>query len=362
VTFVGRSLALALDEATVSARVKDKKSDARALLGAARWLAAHRRADEAVAVYARAARADKGGKAGVAPVAEWEAFSLEHGRSFRKKVAEDAAAFVEKWPAAPNAAEAALFAIRSGQMAPARAKKLWAILLQRTWNQPGALNSLAYSALAAGDHDAALLAAQRAVELSPKDAAVYDTLAEVHHYRGDKDKAVAASDQGIALAQDASFASALKVNRDRFAGGGGAGKAPGPDVEAEKTRAEAEVEEFVRGGAAEDIAVEDDAPPSPEEAAKIEAEQQMRVLQRGATDAFKTASSKCAAQANGLNEAWVRVELTPRGGKPVKVLVIEPGVSAGLKKCLTDSLAQTSFPAAPKAANGRFTGAVKFPR
>jgi thiol-disulfide isomerase/thioredoxin len=359
VSFVDKAVALSLDEATIRARLADKKSDARALLGAARWMAAHGRLDEASAAYARAVRGDKGGKAGIAPVAEWEAFSLDHTRSYRKKVAEDAAGFAERWPTAEAASDAALVALRAGSLSPARAKKLWAIVLKKSWDSAGDLNGLAYSALALGDYDAALQAAERAVALTPKEASVYDTLAEVHHYRGEKDKALAASDQGIALA-DGSMKVALGENRARFAGEGGGAKLPGPDVENEKTRGAKELADFLADDGAGGGAGADDAAPSAAEQAKLESDNAMRAQQRKVNDALRAAGAACGAQAGALPEAWVRIELAPAGGKPVRVLVLEPGVSAGLKKCLVDSLAAATFPVAPAAANGRATGAVKF--
>jgi thiol-disulfide isomerase/thioredoxin len=357
VSFVDRAVALSLDEATIRARLADKKSDARALLGAARWLAAHQRLDEASATYARAVRGDRGGKLGIAPTAEWEAFAIEHSRAYLKRVAEDAAAFAERWPASAQASDAALVAIRSGQLPAARARKLWAIVLKQSWDAAPALNGLAYTALAVGDNDAALQAAERAVALTPKDASVYDTLAEVHHYRGEKDQALAASDQSIALA-DPNMAAALKPNHDRFAQGGGA-KLPGPDVEAEKARGAKELADFVHDDGTPEGAGEGDATPSAAEQAKIESEQAMRAQQRKVNDALRGAGGKCSAQAGSLAEAWVRIEFAPAGGKPAKVLVLEPGVSAGLRKCLLDSLGQAVFPVAPAAANGRATGAVK---
>jgi tetratricopeptide (TPR) repeat protein len=320
-------------------------------------LAAHQRLDEASATYARAVRGDKGGKLGIAPTAEWEAFAIEHSRGYLKRVAEDAAAFAERWPTSAQASDAALVAIRSGQLASARVRKLWAIVLKKSWDSAPALNGLAYTALASGDNDAALQAAERAVALTPKEASVYDTLAEVHHYRGEKAKALAASDQSIALA-DPAMAAALKPNHDRFAGEGGGVKLPGPDVDAEKTRGAKELAGFVHDDGTPEGAG-DEAMPSPAEQAKIESEQAMRAQQRKVNDALRAAGGKCSAQAGQLTEAWVRIEFAPAGGKPAKILVLEPGVSAPLKKCLVDSLAQATFPVAPAAANGRATGAVK---
>jgi len=85
----------------------------------------------------------------------------------------------------------------------------------------------------------------------------------------------------------------------------------------------------------------------------------MRVQGRAVNDALRAASGKCAAQAGTMTEAWVRIEFAPAGGKPARVLVLEPNVTPALKKCLVDSLAQATFPVAPAAANGRATGAVK---
>ncbi len=355
--FIDRGVALSLDQATVATRLADKKLDARHLLGAARWLAAHRRLDEAVVAYARAAKADKGGKLGIAPVAEWEAFAIEHHRQHRRKMVDDAAAFAERWPASEEGADAALVAIRSGLLPDPRRKKLWDLVLKKSWSEAAALNQLAYTALATGDLGPALDAARRAVELSPKDASVYDTLAEVLHYRGEKDKALAASDQAIALNQDARMDALLKANRARFAG---PDVGPSDEVEAEKARGPRELDAWLRGGGEEAADVAEDTPPSPAEAARIEAEAQMRGLQIAASGAFKAASGKCAAQAGQLPEVYVRIELAAVGGKPTRVVVLEPAAPAPLKKCLTDALASVSFPVAPAATNGRYTGAVKF--
>ncbi len=239
--WVDRGLALSLDEATVTARLADKRTPARGLLGAARWLAAHGRATEAQAAYARAAKADKGGKLGVAPAAEWEALGVGEDRARRKRIAFAAAAYAERWPHAPEAEDASYVALATGELAPARAKKLFAARMKLRWNDAESLNHIAYVALALGDLDTALAAAQRAVELMPDQASVRDTLAEVHHYRGETDQALRASDEAIALNQEAMVAGTLRENRARFAA---PGRLPSADVELEKARAAQEIAAF----------------------------------------------------------------------------------------------------------------------
>jgi hypothetical protein len=57
---------------------------------------------------------------------------------------------------------------------------------------------------------------------------------------------------------------------------------------------------------------------------------------------------KCADKAGGVREAVVRLILA-EAGPPKEVVILEPGLSAGLKDCLTRELRAGSLPATPAA-------------
>src|SRR5262249_49182547 len=83
------------------------------------------------------------------------------------------------------------------------------------------LNQLVYQALGAGAFDAALRAAEKQVKLAPDDPNIYDTLAEVYNYRGDRETALATIDKGLAMKDiPAPLAAAMRDNRARFEKGG----------------------------------------------------------------------------------------------------------------------------------------------
>ncbi len=349
VRFIERGLSLRLDEATVKARLADKKASASQLLGAARWLAAHRRLDESLAAYARVAAADPHGKQGIAPEAEWEARSLARLVAYRKQLAEDAARFAERWPGSERAGQATYLAAFSGRLPRARVHKLLAASLERAWDHVADLNHFAYLALALGDDEIALQAAQRAVALAPKDAGVRDTLAEVHHYRGERVQALAVADEAIALEQDPGELASLKENRARFAG---PSTTPSSGVSDERAKAERELAAMMQEDAREP---EEEAASGPGN----EEVQKYRAFMVTSRNLFKEVGASCASQAGALSEAYVRIELPAAGGKPTKVTVLEPDATAKLKKCAVEAFAQKSFPPPPEMIQGRYTGEVR---
>ena len=94
-------------------------------------------------------------------------------------------------------------------------------LLTRTLARPdadaGTLNALAWFAATQDLHlDEALVAAQRASALEPKDSNILDTLAEVHFRRGEVDEAIAAMTRALAISPDDAY---LKGQLARFQAG-----------------------------------------------------------------------------------------------------------------------------------------------
>lgn len=364
VAFVESAISTASGEAAVTARVKAAGKDARVLLGAARWYAARRRTKEALALYDRAVKADKGNKLGVAAESSWEASRVRRAAKLRAETVAAALAYVTKYPSGASAEQALRVAVLSGDLTDKQVRAVLAGRRKALASNATALNSVAYVALAVGAHDEALAAAERAVELAPKDPNALDTLAEVHHYRGEKDKALAAADLAIAAVGDGEdedkkkLKIALRENRSRFAADGK--PAPSNDVEREKTRARAyfaaleamgEAQSGTQDGGGDD---ERDA----EQKAAIAAFQAFFSKARKAYDA---ASSACTKHAGKLPEAYVRIELPEAGGKPTRVVVLEPDAPPKLKKCLVDTLSKETFPKPPAMyATGRYTDSVSF--
>lgn len=184
----------------------------------------------------------------------------------------------------------------------------------------GALNQLVYNALGAGALDAALMAAEKQVKLSPEEANPYDSLAEAHHYRGDKDKAVATEKIGMGKKADPGLLAGMRDNLKRFEAGIG----PSGDV-----RSPGSLERIfepkmllVSGASSDPVAIT-----------------------RHMFDTEKGAITKaCSPKARGLESAVVRVTIG-KDAKLSKVEVLEPKASEGLSRCVGDAVRAIRIPA-----------------
>lgn len=183
----------------------------------------------------------------------------------------------------------------------------------------GALNELTYEALRVGAFDAALVAGKRQLAANPTDPNAFDTLAEVHNFRGEKPEAVELEKKGLALpGVPASLAQAMKENLARFERG-----EKDPSVRAPELAAV--IGRF--------------APPG------MRAVDPRQVTERWLREETPAVIGKCAApaKASGLKDAVVRVTLGA-GAHPAKVELLEPSAPAPLRKCIEEALGALAVP------------------
>ncbi|HEU5055816.1 MAG TPA: thioredoxin family protein [Kofleriaceae bacterium] len=189
----------------------------------------------------------------------------------------------------------------------------------------GMLNNLVYTALGAGALDAALLAAEKQVKLSPEEANPYDSLAEVHHYRGDKDKAIATQKLGLGKKAEPGLLAGMRDNLARFESGSG----PSGDV---------------RQPGSFDRILE------PKMLLSDGTQADPVAITRHMLDSEKGAVTKaCSPKAKGFESAVVRVTIG-KDAKLAKVEVLEPGAGEALTRCLVGAVRAIRIPADNPAA------------
>jgi thiol-disulfide isomerase/thioredoxin len=181
-----------------------------------------------------------------------------------------------------------------------------------------ALNNLIYYALAAGALDAALYAAERARRLQPDDANLIDTLAEVHHYRGEHDRAIALEKE--ALAKDPKNAQ-LADNLKRY-----------------EKRSNDPTWEAMKPSLVGDLLPEEEhlrmPPPSASELAK----------RQYAHENARVAKACAASWPKDLDEVFVRMKVGA-GAHAESVELLEPHVSAAFRRCVVDTIKAIDVPA-----------------
>jgi hypothetical protein len=128
--------------------------------------------------------------------------------------------------------EDVILATVGSTLPPAEAKALVTTVLAAQ-TEPARRNAFVYIALAAGAADAALVAAKLNVA-GDRSGQLLDTLAEVHHVRGERETALAIEDEALGLSRGASHEKTLAANRKRFA----TGRQDAPEVKAARARAE----------------------------------------------------------------------------------------------------------------------------
>ncbi len=224
------------------------------------------------------------------------------------------AAFVERHPGAGSDLLGALAATRTDPRTLDR-------LVQRVVAAAprGALNELTYEALRVGAYDAALVSARKQLDASPADPNSFDTLAEVHNFRGERAKAVELEQKGLALPGiPASLAQAMKENLARFERGEKDPALRAPELAAVLSRF---------------------APPA------SRAVDPRQVSERWLRDETPGKLGKCAAPAKaaGFKEAVVRVTLGA-AARPERVELLEPSAPAPLRKCIEEVLGALAVP------------------
>ncbi|MCU1281440.1 MAG: alkyl hydroperoxide reductase/Thiol specific antioxidant/Mal allergen, partial [bacterium] len=180
------------------------------------------------------------------------------------------------------------------------------------------LNNLAYSALGAGALDAALYAAERQHRLHPDDGNLVDTLAEVHHYRGEHDRAIALEKEAIAKdPQNQELGQNLARYEKR-------GRDPSREV--------------MKPSLVGDLLPDEDRfqmpPPSAEELAK----------RQYAHESARVAKACAASWPTALDEAYVRIRVGA-GAHAESVELLEPHASAAFRRCVVDTVKAIDVPA-----------------
>jgi hypothetical protein len=181
------------------------------------------------------------------------------------------------------------------------------------------LNDLVYFALGAGALDAALYAAERQRKLLPDDTNLLDTLAEVHHYRGEHDRAIALEKEAMARAPGSPT---LAANLLRFEKRGGD---PSPEVQ--------------KPSLVGDLLPDDgggfqmpQTPPA--ELAK----------RQFAHESARVAAACAKSWPQELDEAYVRITLgTSPHAEAVEML--EPRAPAAFKRCVAATVKSVAIPA-----------------
>jgi thiol-disulfide isomerase/thioredoxin len=187
-----------------------------------------------------------------------------------------------------------------------------------------ALNDLVYYSLAAGAFDAALYAAERQRKLAPDETNLLDTLAEVHHYRGEHDRAIAIEKEALARMPGNP---ALTANLQRFEK---RGNDPSPDVN--------------KPALVGDLLPDDERlPPMPPSPPGELAKRQF------SHESARVVAACGSAWPAALDEAWVRITL---GKSPhaEQVELLEPRASAAFKKCVAAAVKAIDLPADSPAA------------
>jgi len=181
------------------------------------------------------------------------------------------------------------------------------------------LNSLVYTALGAGAFDAALMAAEKQVKLSPDEANPYDSLAEAHHYRGDKDKAIATEKIGLGKKASPGLLAGMRDNLRRFENGGTSSDVRVP-------------------GSLDQIF-------DPKMLLASSSAHDPAAITKRMFDSEKGSVTKaCSPKAGGLDSALVRVTVG-EGAKLSKVEMLEPGASSALSRCVADAVRAIRIPA-----------------
>lgn len=203
----------ALDEDGVRALL-DTDASSRALLLAARFYATAGKLDASVSYYDRVLATVADARA---PDIAWERTLIASAGGELRPLATAAAAYVAEHPRAAHMLDALGLAVVAGGLSDDEDRQVARAVIAAVADDATALNDIAYTLLAADRLDVALEAANAQLAVTPDEANAWDTLAEVHHYRREKDRAIEAADRAIELAQSLSQRAIFEQNKRRFA-------------------------------------------------------------------------------------------------------------------------------------------------
>lgn len=197
---------------TMHAKLKASPNDLGLELMAARWYRSRGLPREALSHFSAVAANPKA-TATQRRAATTAATHLSRTLRWRQELIDDAVAAVRADPALASEEDVILATVGS-TLPPAEAKALVAAVLEAQ-TEPPRRNTFVYVALAAGATDAALVAAKQNV-VGERSGALLDTLAEVHHARGEREAALAIEDEALRQSRGAPHEKTLLANRKRF--------------------------------------------------------------------------------------------------------------------------------------------------
>jgi hypothetical protein len=224
VAFVEEAADFGGNKADLDQALAMKPNDARTRLRAARWYRAHDQLGEALSFYESAARLSPEGP--IAEAVAWESLVVRNRLPGARPDARALLAFLRAHPGIYS--ERGLAALLLSDLPRAELAEFLVEAAQPL--DAHAQNGLVYLALAAHAYDAALTLAQLAVKRVP-DAAHWDSLAEVHYYRGEAVAAVAFAKKAL---EREPANTGFQRNLRRFERADGA---PSPEVEEERSHA-----------------------------------------------------------------------------------------------------------------------------
>ncbi len=345
VRFAQRAAASALSEETLKARLQKEPKSARLQVQAGRWYEAHQRPVEALAAYKQALTLDPKDQLGQLAVAMWKRDALHNGLEFRRQLVKRATELSRRFPGSEPGGDALVLSALSGDVPAAEVRALVKLRLEAVKDDAEMLNELCDIALAAGAVDEAMEAAKRHIALRKDDGDGYQNLAAAHHYRGERDEAMAAAATAMEKAKDDPTRVQLKQQLAIFIRGD---RSPLPGIEAQRKKVSA-LFKTVR---------ELHIPTSSEAAPGISS---FLAYRAGMEQALKAAAQRCRPLAAQLPDAYVRLEQQEDGGKPGRVVVLEPEASPQLQKCLVEVLSQQVLPKPQAFRHDRgYVSAVRF--
>ncbi|HTR51091.1 MAG TPA: hypothetical protein VMJ10_10325, partial [Kofleriaceae bacterium] len=311
------------------ARVKANPKDAAVQIAAARWYVDHGLPQEAIAHY----DAVRGGTAAQRTEAWAAAARLRRHVRWKQELIAEKLATVRADPEHATVDDLAIATIDSG-VADRDIRAVFAAVLAAQ-TDPERVNNLVYSALAAGANGEALAAAKKMTE-SRNDGQHLDTLAECYHVAGDQAEALRVEDSAIAMAKGSSLASLLVANRARFAAGAGKSR----EVTALDDRVAALWKQLETADQLAQTAV----PTTPTNPVWQKRMEDRRKRMFAEMDLGGRLAKACRGVSGSAEEAHVRVRLDDKGHVTSSVLLLEPGATEALRKCLTTEVGASALP------------------
>jgi thiol-disulfide isomerase/thioredoxin len=315
------------DVVSMAAKLKAHRGDLDLELSAARWYLGRKLPHEALSHYEAVATSPRASTHQRHDAMD-AVLHLKRTLGWREQLIADKVALLRQDPALA-AYDDLVVATVGSTLPPADAKALVTTVLAAQTDDEQ-LNSLVYVALAAGANDAALAAIQKVVA-HQRVPQFLDTLAEVHHVRGDRDQALKVEDEAIELAKGTPIAKALAVNRERFA----SGRIDSVEVMTARARADALRTRFDTVDELDQVAPPESAKVKDQRAHNMKAMEQQLAL-------AKSVGDKCRGVAGTSDYAYANVGVVKERIAGV-TLYLDAGAPPALRTCLSRELVGQPF-------------------